>query len=332
MKRLQIAINDQDPLYHALKKAYPVSTSESRKVGAEYSVLLASLGFGQSFHVFSLCISDEISHCDIPNLFFRGNSFSARLCMEIMRSIGDAYGKDLARPIRAHVESWTEEDGFEHEVSEGFLNLGGKSAEAHLMESRPKFLAVCDLLLDTVCNTMVPDGLKYMLYHAKAKVSVKWQDVKPEVVNSIFVLRLVIPALISDSTLPNHARRVIIRAAQVIQSLSNEVKKSVKEHDMMFVNVWMDANVERWRAWKRALLNGAEELTIEKVSSSTPHAPSSSISSRSSSSSSSSGSISNSNNFSNSNNIIDGDGPYPELTKFVKGSTELAEIVRRCST
>lgn len=234
-----------------------MSTRESRKVCAEYASLLVSLGFERSFPIYTQCLCDELALSDIPNLFFRGNALSARLAMELMRAVGAEYVKNLSAPVLACVSCWTELEGLSYEVSEvklQMMDLGGRTVDEHLVTARVKFLTICSLLLDTICATAVPEVLRSMLWVAKERVDAKWQDVKPDVVNSMFVLRLVIPGLLSDETLPLHVRRVVIRAAQVIQSMSNEVKMN-KEHDMRFVDAWMDEHVEKLREWKLSLLS-----------------------------------------------------------------------------
>jgi hypothetical protein len=251
-----------------------VSSTDARALSAEFSALLVSVGFMDSFLVFQSCISHEISIAQAPNIFFRGNSFGIRIATDLLRAYGQIYLDHLSAPIRAHVNGWSEDHARSYEVSTYRVpsqELDDGTVEAWMEEAQPKFLRVCELLLDTLCTTPVPDYIKYMLNETKKQVEAKWPDGGCDVVGGMLILRIAVPTIAILPDLPPTTQRVVLRAAQVLQSLSNEVRMT-REPDMRFLDPWMDAKQGMMRDWKRSVLESVPD-TIEAAAASLPAFP-----------------------------------------------------------
>jgi hypothetical protein len=257
-----------EELHSALVKVFGPSNSMSRQLSTELALLLRRTGFECSFSELKRCVASELSTCEQSRIFFRSNTFSTRLVMDIIRQYGQIYIEHLTAPMERYLAIITPEEALKYEVMTfkiENMELTGQTVEERAAEAQVKFLALCDIFLDSICTTPVPMYIKYLLREIEQQALAKWapsgntESIENELfdtVGGVLVLRFIIPALANQTRSVRALQMVVIRASQVIQSLSNSLLFS-REPDMFFVNQWMTQKIPIIKQWKQSVLESA---------------------------------------------------------------------------
>jgi hypothetical protein len=240
---------------------------EGKKVSASYAAVLASCGFEAAFPVYMAAMAIECATAESPSYFFRGNEFHSRLVMDILRYFGRSYLETLSTRLKAQLSELTDEEALNYEFMPLMFKpeaLNGRTPEEAAVEALPKFLDLCELLLDTIISVPLPDSLKFLMQHAQQQFSAKWPESTYSAPTVLLMLRLVIPAMVSlDDTFPPSIKRTTIKAAQTIQCIANGSRMRESEA----VSDWIKSREPNMKTFLSEA--STTPLTLEEVASST---------------------------------------------------------------
>lgn len=162
--------------------------------------------------------------------------------MDILRYYSQHYLSSIEVPLLKYVESLTIQEAGRYEINAAMVDeslLEGCSKEAFLQTARTKLLALCNKLMSVICETPVPETIKFLLKEAQHHYAEKYPESSHSASVSLLLLRLVIPHVASLQGYHRATNRIFIRSGQIILCVASGTH--LKSDGAGRVDEWIDS-------------------------------------------------------------------------------------------